>query len=60
MSNANIDFLMILGICIFVIIWAYSFLKWDFLIALMVGWIPSVIGAGVIMILVSLILSHSI
>jgi hypothetical protein len=36
---------IIIGLLVFLGIWIYAFSQWGFLIGLMFGWIPSMIGA---------------
>jgi len=39
---------VITGIIAFFGIWIYSFVSWGFLIGLMIGWLPAIIGAFII------------
>ncbi len=48
MSNIDINILLITALVTFVFIWGYAFYRWGFLMALTVGWLPAVVGAGVV------------
>lgn len=39
---------IITGVIAFFSIWIYAFATWGFLIGLAIGWLPALIGAGII------------
>jgi len=47
---------IITGVIVFFGIWIYSFASWGFLIGLMIGWLPAIIGAFIAGVLWPLIL----
>ncbi len=42
---------IITGVISFFVIWIYSFFAWGFLIGLAIGWLPAIIGAGILALL---------
>ncbi len=58
MSNGDVNLVTIVGLVIFVGIWGYAFYRWGLLKGLMLGWAPSIVGAGLVMVGLALLLPH--
>ena len=48
MNNGYMVGVWIVGVLSFIVIWLYALVSWGFLIGLMIGWVPALIGGFIL------------